>query len=134
MDAFALFAIPFLMVAGAHEAMLAERYAAGGQYGQSYVYAVPPGSGWAPGAAIGAGVGALASGGHAGPAVAGALIGGAIGYAATTPPVYVAPVAYAPPAYAAPAYAPPARSRPAPSRSSDAFIANWMSFMQPAGR
>ena len=130
MDAFALFAIPFLMVAGAHEAMLAERYAAGGQYGQPYVYAVPPGSGWAPGAAIGAGVGALAGGGHAGPAVAGALIGGAVGYAATTPPpVYVAPVAHAPPAYA-----PLARSRPAPSGSADAFIANWMSFMQPAGR
>lgn len=129
MDAFAVLAIPFLMVAGAHEAMLAERYAAAAQYGQPHVYAVPPGSGWAPGAMIGAGVGALAGGGHAAPAVAGALIGGSIGYAATTPPVYAAPVVYAPPPYAA-----PPRSRSAPAGSSDAFIANWMNFMQPAGR
>ena len=122
MDALALF-VPFLMITAAHEATLAQyRYAPAAPYEQSYVYAVPPGSGWAPGAAIGAGVGALASGGHAGAAVAGALIGGTIGYSATMPPVYAIPAPYTPPA--------PQRSAPARTGSADAFVANWTSFMQ----
>jgi len=101
MDAFALFAIPFFSILAAQDVALRQQQAAAYHYGQPYhyAYAVPAGSGWAPGAAIGAGVGALASGGHAGPAVAGALIGGVIGHAATTPPVYLAPVAYPPPGY-----------------------------------
>lgn len=127
MEAFALFAFPFLMAAGAHEAMLAQQRYVAAQEGQHYVYAMPPGYGWAPGAAIGAGVGALAGGG--GPALAGALIGGTIGHAATTP-VYVAPAAYAPPAHA-PA---PSRASAASSASTEAFIANWMGFMQPSAR
>ncbi len=123
MDALALF-VPFLMITAAHEATFAQyRYASAAPYEQTYAYAVPPGSGWAPGAAIGAGVGALASAGHAGPAVAGALIGGTIGYSATMPPVYAIPAPYAPP--------PPQRSAAARPGSADAFIANWMSFMQP---
>lgn len=124
MDGLALF-VPFLMITAAHEATLAQyRYASAAQYDPPYVYAVAPGSGWAPGAAIGAGVGALAGGGHAGPALAGALIGGSIGYSASMPPVYATPAAYAPP----PPPPPSSRARPG---SADAFIANWMSFMQP---
>lgn len=124
MDALALF-VPFLMITAAHEATLAQyRYASAAQYEQPYVYAVPPGSGWAPGAALGASVGALASGGYAAPAVAGALIGGSIGYSATMPPsVYVTPSAYVPPA--------PPPSSPARSGSADAFMGKWMNFMQP---
>jgi hypothetical protein len=122
MDALALF-VPFLMITAAHEAALAQyRYASAAQYEPAYVYTVPPGSGWAPGAALGASVGALASG-HPGPAVAGALIGGSIGYSATLPPVYATPAAYTPPS-------PPPSAR-ARSASADAFIANWMNFMQP---
>ena len=140
MDALALFAIPFLMAVGAHQATLAQQYTAAAQYGQPYTYVVPPGSGWAPGAAIGAGVGALASGGSAGATLAGALIGGGIGYAETTPPAYVNPTAYQP-AYVAPTGYPQLmfagtlpRSAPARSGDSDEFIRNWMNFMQPTTR
>lgn len=115
MDGLVLFAIPLLMAAASHEAALAQQRYAAAQHGQPYVYAVPPGSGWAPGAVIGTGVGALAGGGHAGPALVGGLVGAAIGHAATTPPVYVAPAAQA---------------SPGPSRLS----LDWNNFMQPSYR
>jgi hypothetical protein len=143
MDAFAKFAIPFLMIVGANEVALAQApYAAGAQYSQPYVYApayaAPTGWGLGPGAVIGAGIGALA-GGSMGSAVAGSVIGAAMGAVATTPPVYPgypAPAVYVP-AYASPLpeyTVPPAYAAPVPRGSADAFIANWQSFMQPSAR
>jgi hypothetical protein len=125
MDPAALLAIPFFVAAAAHDAAMRQHYAhSAAQYGQPYAYyAVPPGSGWVPGAALGAGIGALS--GHGGPLVAGALIGGAIGHAATTPPAaWVSAAPYPEPV------APPARS----SASTQAFVEHWQRFMEPAGR
>jgi hypothetical protein len=134
MDALALFAIPFFMTMAAHEASVAQyRYAAAAQDRPSYVYAVPPGSGWAPGSVIGAGVGGIAGG--PGGAVAGAMLGGTLGYAATVPPAYVAPAYTAPVAHTPPARATLAWNASPRPASADGFIGNWQSFMQPsAGR
>lgn len=133
MDALALFAIPFFMSVAAHEASMAQfRYAAAAQQGQSYVYAVPPGSGWAPGSVMGAGLGGIAGG--PGAAVAGAMLGGTLGYAATLPPAYVAPAYVTPVAYTPPVRATLAwNASPRPS-TADSFVSGWQSFMQPSGR
>lgn len=129
MKSIALIAVPFLLAAGARQAAAQPYYVTTAPYGPAYVQAVPaPGSGAAPGALIGAGFGA-AAGGPA--ALAGALIGAALGDAATRPPLYVAPVVYESPSSAPQA---PAYSEQLRRGSADAFISNWVNFIQPSGK
>jgi hypothetical protein len=130
-DPLVLFAIPFFAGIAAHNAAMSQYYYADAyRYNQPYTYAMPVVAAPVTGAAIGAGVGALASAARPDAVIAGALIGGIIGSAAATSPVQatMAP-RQQPPAYLAPT----SRVTSSSSPSTEAFISHWQNFMEPTG-